>query len=59
MVIGIYVGIVTGAWIYAIIKVVYEDCGCKGKKVSLQLPVATGVINSWFNALLVTNGFSQ
>ena len=48
---GIYVGLITGMWIYAIMKGTYDEFGnrTKGKDI-LQLAIFTGVINGFFYA---------
>ena len=46
---GIYVGIITGMWIYAIIKT-HDEFSSGGDKDILQVAIFTGVVNGFFYA---------
>ena len=51
MVIGVYVGIITGAWIYVITKDTYDEYGSKIEEKDVwKLAIFTGVINGFFYA---------
>ena len=48
---GIFVGLITGMWIYAIMKDTYDEFGAKTKENDiLKLAIFTGVINGFFYA---------
>ena len=56
MVIGVYVGIITGAWIYVIMKDTYDEYVSKIEEKDVwKLAIFNGAINGWFSALI--NGF--
>ena len=49
MVIGVYVGIITGAWIYVIMKDTCDEYGSKIEEKDVwKLAIFTGAINGCF-----------
>ena len=46
---GIYVGFITGMWIYTLMKDTYDEYGSKTKDI-WQVAIPTGVINGFLYA---------
>ena len=48
---GVFVGIITGMWIYAMMNGTYDEFGSKTKEKDIwKLAIFTGVINGFFYA---------